>query len=89
MEISAKFSALIYTPTLQARPEFDDKIIEPLGGKKRTILRVEEWDGKRVLVIGVRGTVTTSDWMLDANSAPSNELPEVRFCPLSLSSVSI
>lgn len=89
MEISAQVSASIYIPTLQARPEFDYKIIEPSGGKKSTIVRVADWDGKCVLVVGVQGTVTKSDWMLDTNSAPSNELPGVRFCPLNLGFVTI
>ena len=37
---------------------------------KAMIAYVDEVDGRRILIIGVRGTVTKDDWMLNVNNAP-------------------
>jgi hypothetical protein len=71
VEIAALVSESIYIKTLQEHPQYDCKILKGIGGMKPTIVRVAEWNGERVLVVGIRGTVTRSDWALDLNSGPS------------------
>lgn len=46
------------------------------GSRKKMLIRMCHSCGSKILVIGIRGTVTTMDWAVNSNTSPT-EAPEV------------
>ena len=57
----------------------DAEAFKVKGNKKATVIYIEEVDGRHVLVVAVRGTVTKDDWMLNVNSTPKKS-SQVSLC---------
>ncbi|KAL8912275.1 MAG: hypothetical protein Q9172_007530, partial [Xanthocarpia lactea] len=55
----------------EAMPDFEDgQMVEAKGQRKAMIVYIDVVDGRRMLIVGVRGTVTMDDWMLNVNRSP-------------------
>ncbi|KAL9024575.1 MAG: hypothetical protein Q9196_006419 [Gyalolechia fulgens] len=55
----------------EAIPDFEDgQMVEAKGQRKAMIVYIDVVDGRRMLIVAVRGTVTTDDWMLNVNRSP-------------------